>query len=200
MAPLLLLWPFVRGLRRGGLALGAFTTYLGVLSLLAHKEARFLVPVLPLFVVVAAGPAWALWETLKRWRWGRAGAVGVYALSSLAAATVQRPVGLHPPFVDAYVYVGRQPGLTRLVVAGLKPFESGGRFYLNRPVPVHLTGEEAEALRVQLRQQPPSHVLLHEGVGEGAQVLAEAGYCHQRAWGPVSLWQPCAPGGAALPR
>ncbi|HLM44625.1 MAG TPA: hypothetical protein VK458_12200 [Myxococcaceae bacterium] len=51
MAPLLLLWHFARGLARRDVLVGAFVFYLGVVSALGHKEARFLVPLLPLFIV-----------------------------------------------------------------------------------------------------------------------------------------------------
>lgn len=41
----------------GAFLVGAFAFYLAVVSALGHKEARFLVSLLPLFVAIAARPA-----------------------------------------------------------------------------------------------------------------------------------------------
>jgi phosphatidylinositol glycan class B len=195
MVPLLLAWHFGRGLARRDLLVGAFAVYFGVVSLLAHKEIRFLAPLLPLFVALAAGPAW---RTLSRWVHSRrvvGGLVGVYALSSLAAATVVMPGGLATEQIDALVSVGRDPSLTGLIVAGQQEWNVSGRFYLRRDVPLLVRPTPlVHELYGPLTEAQFSHVLVN-GAALGEQQVEAAGFCVQRRWGRTVLWRRCPSGG-----
>jgi hypothetical protein len=193
MAPLLLVWHFARGLARRDLLVGAFTFYFLVVSALGHKEARFLVPLLPLFVAIAAGPASRGLSRLAGRRAVLGPVVGLYVLSSVAAASVQLPVGLRAGVIDATVFAGRDAALTGLVIAGPPEWNTGGCFYLHRDVPVFVGhGRPEEELRSRLADARFSHALVDGGaVGEGT--LLAAGFCSERRWGTVSLWKRCGP-------
>ncbi|MCY1075110.1 glycosyltransferase family 39 protein [Archangium lansingense] len=191
MVPLLLVWHFGRGLARRDLLAGSFVFYLGVMSLLAHKEIRFLAPLLPLFVVLAAGPAWRTLSQRVSSRRVLGGLVGVYALSSLAAATVVMPGGLATEQIDALVFAGRDPSLTGLIVAGQQEWNVSGRFYLRRDVPLLVRPKPlVRELDGALTEAQFSHVLVN-GSALGEQQVAAAGFCVLRRWGPVVLWRRC---------
>jgi phosphatidylinositol glycan class B len=192
MVPVLLSWHFVRGLARRDLLLGAFVLYFGVVSALGHKEARFLVPLIPLFVAIAAAPAWRDISRLRaRSRAALGGVVGLFVLASALAATVQRPVGLRTEVIDAVVSAGREPGLTGLVIAGPAEWNTGGRFYLHREVPVFVShGKSPEELHTRLTEPLFSHVLV-EGTAVEPLALERAGFCPVRRWGKVALWRRC---------
>ncbi len=191
MVPLLLAWHFGRGLARRDLLVGSFVLYLGVVTGLAHKEIRFLAPLLPLFVALAAGPAWRTLSQRVRSRRVLGGLVGVYALSSLAAATVQMPGGLATEQIDALVFAGQDAALTGLIVAGQQEWNVSGRFYLRRDVPLlvrpaHLVQE----LYGPLTEKQFSHVLVNKA-SLGDRPLEAAGFCVLRRWGPAVLWRRC---------
>jgi phosphatidylinositol glycan class B len=189
MVPLLLTWHFARGLARRDLLGGSFVFYLGAMSALAHKEVRFLVPLLPLFVLLAAGP---LWDTLSRVRSRRVlgGLAGLYALSSLAAATVQMPGSIPEP-IDALVFTGRQPSLTGLLIAGPMEFSMCGRFHLHRDVPLLIRPTPwVGDLSGPLTEARYSHVLvMWEALAP--RTLEDAGFCVLRRWKSTVLWRRC---------
>ncbi|WP_084611011.1 glycosyltransferase family 39 protein [Archangium violaceum] len=194
MVPLLLAWHFGRGLARRDLLGGSFLFYLGVMSLLAHKELRFLAPLLPLFVLLAAGPAWRTLSQRVRTRWAMGGLVGAYALSSLAAATVQMPKGLATEQIDALVFAGRDDSLTGLIVAGQQEWNISGRFYLHRDVPLLVRPEhQVGELLGPLTETRFSHVLVN-GTALGERQVEAAGFCVLRRWGGAVLWKRCPSG------
>ncbi|PTL83990.1 glycosyltransferase family 39 protein [Vitiosangium sp. GDMCC 1.1324] len=191
MAPMLLVWHFARGLARRDVVVGAFAFYLGVVSALGHKEARFLVPLLPLFVAIAAGPAWSALSRLEGRRTVLGVLVGLYVLSSVAAATVLLPMGLRSGLIDGTVFAGRDAALTGLVIVGPPEWNTGGRFYLHREVPVFMQHERTEAeVRDQLSDARISHALV-DGKAVGEDTLRAAGFCLERRWGGVALWKRC---------
>jgi hypothetical protein len=191
MAPLLLLWHFARGLARRDVLVGAFAFYLGVVSALGHKEARFLVPLLPLFIAIAAGPARGDLSRLAARRGVMRLLVGLYVLSSVAAASVLFPLGLRQGVIDATVFAGRDAALTGLVVAGPPEWNTGGRFYLHRDVPVFVaSGRSEEETRERLADAGSSHALV-DGKALGEETLRAADFCFQRRWGTVALWTRC---------
>jgi hypothetical protein len=191
MAPLLLVWHFLRGLARRDLLVGAFVFYLGVVSALGHKEARFLVPLLPLFVALAAGPAAHDFSRLSGRRAVLRLLVGLYVLSSVAAASVLFPLGLRQGVVDATVSAGRDASLTGFLIAGPPEWNTGGRFYLHRDVPLFVSaGRPAEELRERLADARFSHALV-DGEAVDEDTLRSAGFCQQRRWGSVALWKRC---------
>ncbi|MFL5354810.1 glycosyltransferase family 39 protein [Archangium sp.] len=191
MAPMLLVWHFARGLARRDVLVGAFAFYLGVVSALGHKEARFLVPLLPFFVAIAAGP---LANDISRLADRRAvlGVLGgLYVLSSVAAASVLFPLGLRQGVIDGTVAAGRDPALTGLVVAGPPEWNTGGRFYLHRDVPVFVAaGHSEDELRERLADARFSHALV-EGRAVGEDTLRASGFCPERPSGGVTLWKRC---------
>jgi phosphatidylinositol glycan class B len=176
MAPLLLSWHFLLGLRRADLVVGAFATYLGALILVAHKEPRFLVPLLPLFTAIAAAPAFLDLARLGR---GAVIAAAAYAASSLAAATVQRPFGVHANVIDATVEMGRDAALTSALIAGLPVWNTGGRFYFGRGEPLYMGAEHLDAV---------SHALVVGGALPDDQ-LARAGLTRWRSHGEAVVWR-----------
>ncbi len=192
MVPLLLAWHFAQGLRRKDVLGGAFVTYLGVVSLLAHKEIRFLVPLLPLFLALSAGPAW---RTLSRRTWSRTalgGLVGLYALSSVAAATVQLPAPIRREQLEALVFAGQDRTLTGLLVAGQQEWNVSCRFYLRRDVPLLVRPvPQVHELEAPLTDPGFSHVIVVDSV-LGDSTLERAGFCRLRRWGPTTLWRRCA--------
>jgi len=175
MAPILLAWHFLRGLRRKDLLVGAFATYLAAFTLIGHKEARFLVPLLPLFVGIAAAPAFADLARLPR-----TPVAALYLLTSLAAATVLRPFGLHAEVIDATVEMGRDPSLTAALVAGPQMWNTGGRFYFGRSEPLYLN--EIDRLSVV------SHALVVQGALPDTE-LERAGMKRWRSRGDAVIWR-----------
>jgi hypothetical protein len=176
MAPLLLSWHFLLGWRRRDLIVGAFATYLGTLILLAHKEPRFLVPLLPLFIAIAAAPAL---RDLSRLGKGALVAAVAYAASSIIAATVQRPIGVHAGIIDATVEMGRDPALTSALIAGVPVWNTGGRFYFGRSEPLYLGSERLDAV---------SHALV-VGSAISDEQLARAGLTRWRSHGEAVVWK-----------
>lgn len=191
MAPMLLVWHFARGLARRDVVVGAFVFYLGVVSALGHKEARFLVPLLPLFVAIAADPAWRDLSRLEGRRTVLGVLVGLYVLSSVAAATVLFPLGWRAGVIDGTVFAGRDVALTGLAIIGPPEWNTGGRFYLHREVPVFVAYERTEAeVREGLADAGFSHALV-DGKAVGEDTLRAAGFCPERRWGGVALWKRC---------
>ncbi|HEY3452029.1 MAG TPA: glycosyltransferase family 39 protein [Myxococcales bacterium] len=190
LAPMLLLWHFARGCARPRLELYCLATYLLGMSLLAHKEPRFLVPLLPLYVALAAGPAAQTWERLaSAAAWKRGLLVALYAGSSIAAATVQRTAGQRTEIIDAQVQVGRDPRLTGLVVGGAAWWRTGGQFYLHRDVPQFFAqGATGEQVTRALADPRYSHAIA-EGDELSAERLAGAGFVLERRDGPVAVWR-----------
>jgi hypothetical protein len=191
MAPLLLLWHFARGLARRDVLVGAFAFYLGVVSALGHKEARFLVPLLPLFIAIAAGPAARDLSRMAERRAVLGLLGGLYVLTSVAAASVLFPVGLRQGVIDATVSAGRDATLTGLVIAGPPEWNTGGRFYLHREVPVFVAaGRPEEETREKLADTGFSHALV-DGTAVEEDTLRATGFCFRRRWGAVALWTRC---------
>ncbi|WNG39588.1 hypothetical protein F0U61_42400 [Archangium violaceum] len=191
MVPLLLAWHFGRGLARRDLLVGAFAFYLGVMTMLTHKELRFMAPLLPLFVAIAAGPAWRTLSQRVLSRRALGGFVGVYALSSLAAATVQMPGSVSREQIDATVFVGQQPDLTGFIVAGQQEWNAIGRFHLHRDVPLLVRpNKDLQDLDGPLTDPKFSHVLVIKDALR-AQKLEADGFCVLRRWGPAVLWRRC---------
>ena len=157
---------------------------------LGHKEARFLVPLLPLFVAIAAGPAVSSLSRLAGRRGVLGGLVGLYLLSSVAAASVLFPLGKREDIIDATVSVGRDAALTGLIIAGQPEWNTGGRFYLHRDVPVLVTQGPPGQWRERLAEARFSHVLVDGGAVDG-DTLHAAGFCPSRRLGSVALWKRC---------
>ncbi len=187
MAPLPLFWPFAKSLRRPGLAHAAFAAYLAALELHPHKEPRFLLPLLPLLAVAAAPEAFRELERLRaripaagRWL------AGGYLAYSLGAASLLLPFALNRDVVDGEVAAGRDPSLGGLLVDD-GPWATGGRFYLQRDVPVrYLDGSEVAA---GLHDARYSHLLLLDGLPVPRELLEQAGFEPWWRRGATSVWR-----------
>lgn len=130
LGPVALLAASLRGARwaRGGLALAVALGYLAAMSLIAHKEPRFLLPALPPLIVAAACVA-PPWSPARR----RA-VVGLCAAHALAALAVYARTGVcEGDAVRAAEWVGRQRHVSAVVLVGVS---HPGYVHLHRDVPV----------------------------------------------------------------
>ena len=129
-APLALLAASAPGAswRRGGLALAVALTYLGAMSLVAHKEPRFFLPAIPLLVIAAACAAPA-WSARRGWA-----VLALCAAHSVAALAVYERSGVcEGDAVRAAEWVGRQRHVSAVVLVGAS---HPGYAHLHRDVPV----------------------------------------------------------------
>jgi hypothetical protein len=132
-ATLVLVPTMVRAGRRLALVAWPFVTFVLVHSAIPHKEERFMLPVLPLFLLLLAGAPRALeeasgrfWNALQRWwPWARGWLVAVHAVALLVACTSQSQKSLR----EALVAVREDPEARGLISIGpeLQTFFLGGR-------------------------------------------------------------------------
>lgn len=115
-------------MRDGGMTLAVALTYLAVMSLLAHKEPRFLLAIVPA-LVIAAGRA------VTVWRPGIARAVVLLAaLQSVVVIAVLHHTQVYEgDAVEAAEWVGRQGDVAGVVLLGVS---HPGYVHLRRDVPV----------------------------------------------------------------
>jgi hypothetical protein len=203
MLPLARVPAFFRGVqRRPDLLAGCWFFYLLAIEVSAHKEARFVLPLIPLGIALAAGPAW---ETLRagRARWPRLGlplALGWAALSVLSPA-LQWRMNLDRDLLDAEVAAGRDPDLRGLLTSGVPWFAGGGGFYLQRAVP-RVAAEDEAALRRALGDRRLTHALLYPDAQHPAPdraPLQAAGFRPWKTLGRAELWRRPPEGRPAAP-
>jgi hypothetical protein len=188
MAPVALAWHFGRGLARRDLVVASLAIYLGAIEALGHKEARFLVPLLPLGIAIAAKP---LALDFERWIARRPRVLlGLWALLSLLSATVQRPFGFNDSTLDATTAVGRSPDLTGLLVLATTLSSTGGRFFLARDeVPMRIAYGATEAEVASALSDPVfSHALIGPSTSLEARLKA-AEFARWRSFPPFSVWR-----------
>lgn len=187
MVPLVIVPAFVLGLRKADLLAGCWFTYLGALELSAHKEARFLLPLLPLGMAIAAGP---LAEQLARWVWPSRKRTVALALAwlamSFASARWQWRVPLDRDLLDAEAQSGRDPELQGLLVTTAGQFGDGGYFHLRRDVPLAV-GMPILENRKRITALEFSHVLVDGDRYDGE--LGRAGYRRWRQIGQITIWK-----------
>jgi phosphatidylinositol glycan class B len=114
-------------------------------SLLAHKEIRFLYPLYPLMVVLAALGAVELAKVFKTlWNWTPgpkmivAAGLIVFGLTSalLASLAVIRGRWTEQGGLIGLVKAGQDPHVCGVALYGVPWFETGGYAYLHRNVPM----------------------------------------------------------------
>ncbi len=198
MLPVVLLWHFGRGLRRLELAAGTFAFYLAFVLVTPHKEARFLVPLMPLFAAIAARPLTSDLARLRGRRWALALAVALFATNSAAAATVLRPFGMHRGIVDATIACGREPDFSGAIIAGTPWWGTAGRFYLHRRGPALVTAGLSAAAIARALTDPVYSDALVTGTAISARQLAAAGFVPIHRFGRVKWWHRRSDPGAAL--
>ncbi len=112
----------VRAARKLPLITWPFVVFVVVHSFIPHKEDRFMLPAMPLFILLAAATPAALasgrgkpWETLRGW-WPltRGVLIGVHVLALVLACTAQTQANLR----DAMIDLGRDQELRGLVSLG----------------------------------------------------------------------------------
>jgi hypothetical protein len=175
------------GLRRGGLAAVWLVGYGAALHLHPHKEARFLLPLLPLAAAVAAAP-------LHRWLVGVlttrrqvAAALGLWAASSVASATVLLPFSLYRALIDGEVECARDAH--GMVFAASRNWKGGGRFFVHRDFPVvyaNLSGEDA--VRAALAD-PRFDCALVDGSWNELPDLVSSGFTPAWREAEVTVWR-----------
>lgn len=134
------------------LALWAFLPLL-LLSLLPHKESRYLLPAVPFLVMLAAA---VFWRLLKEARGPRSTLVLVLLLGIFLMEVTFLRFRSSEAAVDAARYVASSPNATGVVV---QRWTSGGRLYLWRlPFFGRLTQEEMEDRDYFLSQVSPDEV------------------------------------------
>jgi hypothetical protein len=129
---------FILGLWRTRLLFATAALALLTLSLIAHKEERFMMGLLPLFIVTFAAGADLVLKRLKARELVRAGAAaalcaGLIAAGGLGASRLEwHWLG---GYFEAQDYVGRQPDVTGCMFKG-RLHLSGGSVYINRNIPM----------------------------------------------------------------
>jgi hypothetical protein len=189
MAPYFLAWQLLRGLRAQRLAAACFGIYVVLVEAHPHKESRFLLPLVPLGLAIAAGPAW---ETLlqlqargRRWRLGLA---TVYAGWSVLALTVMRPFDLLAAETQAELALRQDPELTGMLVVG-DFWDSGGYFYLHQQVPLDFVGPTDARLGLEaLNRSDYSHLMVVQDT-EHPRHIEPTGW--RVVWddGPGKVWK-----------
>jgi hypothetical protein len=140
MVPQLLVLAFARGMRRLDGTTLAFVVYLLAVAAHPHKEARFLLPLVPLWIVIAAGPLEQQLANLSAMP--RRLALGAHALLSVAAATWLLPFGLRREELDGVVACG-ESAHAGVQVVNRDHWAQAGEFHLQRDAPVELLGTPA---------------------------------------------------------
>ena len=193
------IWGVLQG-RRFAWPVGVIALSVMLFSLVAHKEYRFILLVVPMGIVLTAA-----WVTSWRSRVARrAGAAGLAAVSVAGMWGVlpghfrtypHQPLFAADPSLDAYVAIANDPSVTALLVADDEWWFSGGLYYMHRPIPLFFAPDALAMRAVDPEGERPyvSHVL-HRGPREGAQVIDTPGFETVRRWGPVELRRNLRPG------
>ncbi len=154
---------FLYGLHELPLIGGSALLLVGILSVLLHKEARFLAPALPLlFVSIAAG------LTGLSARIGSSGLKRFFATTVVVAILLLSCVkGLHFPwrqnsgYASALAYLSRKNDVRAVTVLGAYWWETGGYFYLRHNVPLEAFGTLDEYQRYSPAPRTPDMLLEH---------------------------------------
>ncbi|MBS2032174.1 MAG: glycosyltransferase family 39 protein [Deltaproteobacteria bacterium] len=188
MMPLVLLPWFVRGLKRFDVLAGAWFFYLATLEVSAHKEARFVLPLIPLGVAIAIGPFFA---TLEGWCANRprrtVGLALAWAAMSILSPALQWTVQLDRDLLDAEDLVGGDRELASVLVWQGGNYSDGGRFHLRRDVPLDQDGP-GPRLGEKLAAGHYSHVML-KPEASALEALSSAGYALWLTQGSVQVWK-----------
>jgi len=179
ISPLMVLL-FIYGLYELPLIGGSALVFIGILSVLLHKEARFLAPALPLlFVSIAAG------LTGLSARIGSSGLKRFFATTVVVAILLLSCVkGLHFPwqqnsgYASALAYLGRRSDVRAVTVVGAYWWETGGYFYLHHNVPLEAFGTPDEYQRYAPPRRTPDMLLEHaiRSARTPEELMGQTGY------------------------
>lgn len=121
--------------------------FVAVHQIITHREPRFIIPVLPYFILIVVATATNLLRRHQRIQSSLAALVGVCAL----VCAITYPWLQHAEMTRTLTWISRQPDLTGAAVAGRWSLESGGRFYLYRQI-AFVT--ETDPARIDPKQFP----------------------------------------------
>jgi hypothetical protein len=193
MAPLFLL-PFqLRALKRLDLPALCAIVYALAIELHPHKEARFLLPLLPLGEVLGASGALA-WldrfrERTSTRRWQVFALIAFCATWSVASATVLKPINLKRALVDAVMACGARPETGGMLVSDDAGWNSAGRFYLHRASPIFLGEGQTEEAKNAALHDPRYGCAALESDAFSESALREAGWTLVENSGGVRRWE-----------
>jgi hypothetical protein len=182
-ASLLLLFGFVRTWRRHALVFWPTVAFLAVHSAYPNKQERFLLPIVPLVVVLAVvgwdefargSRFWTGHRRLSRWVWGVAWALNLVALPVLSTTYSKKTR------VETLTWLRARPDLAGVVIESSEgSVQSPPLFYLGRPVAVYTlpASKSVDALGAELAAAPgprPNYVVLmgQKGIEERRARLA----------------------------
>lgn len=129
---------FAAGALKGGFIFSCIALYLVVFSFIPHKEVRFILPVIPLCLVLMSVGIEGLTGWLARWKRLRTAVIGCLILLFITYPTFKFSNEMKPDNHDAFMalnFVGRQDDATGLLYIGYW-YNSGGYSYLHRDIPL----------------------------------------------------------------
>ena len=215
-AMVLLFFGFVAGLRRTWPVALPALFFLGVHSMIPHKELRFLYPVLPMVLLCAAVGLAAFLAKLPFPRGQRGAATGLVALALLAglgwqsARVTFADIG---QLMDAYRFggptsnlvwqaygernrlfnqAGAHEDICGLAAPAMNPYWTGGYTYLHRPVPILWNGGRHDFDSANYALMGPGQRMMdarfHVLATEGEYILfRREGACARPAYGSAGF-------------
>jgi hypothetical protein len=175
------------GARRYPALLAMAIAHLAIMSLIAHKEYRYILPSTATIVVLAAlgsGDA-ILWA---RARWPRGPwlmvALGLWAAASILISRprfVAYDWSQATPSLQAFAVARDLPGLCGLAVHGIWWSHTGGYAYLHRPVPLYLPDLRQDGDRAVASGAPSFNALVAPPRATGIPASFHAARCFGQA-------------------
>ena len=169
-------------LRDGGMPLAVALSYLAVMSLLAHKEPRFLLAIVPA-LVIAAGRVVTVWSP----RVARAVVLLAALQSAVAAAVLHRTQVYEGDAVEAAEWVGRQHDVAGVVLLGVS---HPGYVHLRRDVPVWGDGRNDVGAALARMEASPRVRGTRWAIarnGDAARAVRAMGWREVRGFGDVRV-------------
>jgi hypothetical protein len=145
--------------RRLGILIAWVVLVVGMHTVIAHKEYRYIFAAIPVLLVLAAAVTTLLagrFLTSPRAKLAHRAAIGVFALASLAgiqgllpgehAVYPRQPLYARQDELEAFAFLHRQADLSGVLLRDVGWWHTGGYYYLHRDVPLYVADDE-EAMR-----------------------------------------------------
>jgi hypothetical protein len=145
--------------RRLGILIAWIVLVVGMHTVIAHKEYRYIFAAIPVLLVLAAAVTTLLagrFLTSPRAKLAHRAAIGVFALASLAgiqgllpgehAVYPRQPLYARQDELEAFAFLHRQADLSGVLLRDVGWWHTGGYYYLHRDVPLYVADDE-EAMR-----------------------------------------------------